>query len=60
MSYSKIEWQREHPEDTDPLRCLLCNVETTPELKGRRIGDDAWLCHDHIDIPDWLILELEF
>jgi hypothetical protein len=59
VSYSKIEWERLHPEDTDPLRCLLCNVEATPEAKGRRIGDDSWLCPKHKEIPEWLIRDLE-
>lgn len=47
MSYSKIEWEREHPENTDPLRCLVCKVEATEGNRGRRVGDDEWLCNAH-------------
>lgn len=48
MSYMKRQFEDEHPEIFGALRCLVCGVEATPELKGRRVGD-GWLCHDHIE-----------
>lgn len=48
MSHMKREFEDEHPEIFGALRCLVCEVEATPELKGRRVSDEGWLCHDHI------------
>jgi hypothetical protein len=48
MSYMKREFEDEHPEIFGALHCLVCGVEATPELKGRRVGFEGWLCHDHI------------
>lgn len=37
-----------HNEDPilDPMRCVICDVEATDEIPGRRISDDEWACSD--------------
>lgn len=52
MSHMKREFEDDHPEIFGALRCLVCGVEATPELKGRRVSDEGWLCHEHIASDD--------
>jgi hypothetical protein len=49
MSHMKRQHEDDHPETFGALRCIVCNVEATPENKGRRIDDDTWACAKHRD-----------